>query len=57
MALDEHGKPQAARVVTSPSPLVNDTSLMAAMRSEFTPAIFRCRPVSGGYIYNVDYTS
>jgi outer membrane biosynthesis protein TonB len=55
VALDERGVPQAARIVTSPSPVINNASLTAAMRSEYTPEVFRCRPVPGGYIFGVGF--
>jgi hypothetical protein len=56
VALDERGVPQAARVVTSPSPVLNVVSLSAAMQSEYTAAVFRCKPVPSGYIFTVDYS-
>jgi hypothetical protein len=56
VALDERGIPQAARIVASPSPVLNNTSLGAAMGSEYAPAVFRCQPVPGGYIFVVDYS-
>ena len=55
VALNERGTPQAARIVASPSPVLNDASLTTAMRSEYTPAVFRCRPVAGGYIFGLGF--
>ena len=55
VALDERGVPQAARVVTSPSPILNNASLAATMRSEYTAEVFRCRPVPGGYMFGIDF--
>jgi hypothetical protein len=55
VALDERGIPQAARVLSSPSRILNSTAVDAARRSEYSRAVFRCKPVPGGYIFAVDY--
>lgn len=55
VALDEHGKPQFTRVVSSPSPVLNGVAQDAAKRSEYTGAIFRCKPVPSGYEYAIQF--
>lgn len=55
VALDDHGKPQFTRVVSSPSPLLNGVAQDAAKRSEFTGAIFRCKPVPSGYEFAIQF--
>ena len=55
VVLDDRGVPQAARIVTSPSAVLNNASLGAAMRSEYTPEVFRCSPVTGGYVFGIEF--
>jgi hypothetical protein len=55
VALDDHGKVLYARVVDSPAINLNPPSIDAARRSEYAPAIFRCKPVSSSYQFVVDY--
>ncbi|MBV9407738.1 MAG: hypothetical protein JO164_02875 [Candidatus Eremiobacteraeota bacterium] len=55
LALDEHGKPLFAHVISSPGPELDAPSVDAAIRSEYTGAVFRCKPVSGSYAFAVNY--
>jgi hypothetical protein len=57
VALDEKGRPQHARIASSPSVLLNAASLDAAMHSTYSPTIFRCKPVASGYEFNVEYSA
>ena len=56
VALDEKGRPQHARVASSPSVVLNASSVNAAMQSRYSPTVFRCKPVAGGYEFTVEYS-
>lgn len=55
ISVDEFGKPTRAVIQSSPSPVLNDAAIDAAMRSTFRPEIFRCHSVPGDYIFSVYY--
>lgn len=55
VSIDEFGKPTRAVIQSSPSRLLNDASIDAALRSTFSPEIFRCHSVPGDYIFTVFY--
>jgi TonB family protein len=55
VTLDDRGRPTSAAIVHSPSPFVNEASIAAAMRSDFSPEIFRCITVPSVYVFVVDY--
>lgn len=55
VALDERGVVRYARVVASPSQRLNPSALDAARRSQYSAAVFRCKPVPSGYRFAVDY--
>jgi TonB family protein len=57
VTIDEFGKPTHARIQSSPSAVLNQPSIDAALRSVFSPEIFRCRSVPGSYIFGVSYTA
>jgi hypothetical protein len=57
VALDEHGAPQYARIVASPSVFLNAISINAALKSRYSPAVFRCSPVPSGYEFLIDFSS
>lgn len=57
VALDENGRPQHARVASSPSVMLNASALNAALQSTYRPEIFRCKPVASGYEFAVEYAS
>ncbi len=57
VALDEKGRPQHARVATSPSVMLNASALDAAMHTTYRPMVFRCKPVASGYEFSVEYSS
>jgi TonB family protein len=42
--VDEHGKPSDARIVSSPSSILNGAALAASKSMTYTQAIFRCAP-------------
>jgi TonB family protein len=48
VALDERGGVTFARIVTSPSSILNRAALDAARTSSYRGAVFRCAPVPGG---------
>ena len=56
VALDEHGIVRYARVVATAAASLNASAIDAARRSEYTTAVFRCRPVPSGYQFSVQYT-
>jgi Gram-negative bacterial TonB protein C-terminal len=55
VVLDERGRPQRAAILHTPLPLLNEASIAAAMRSEFSPEIFRCITVPSVYVFSVGY--
>ena len=52
---DDHGYARYARIVESPSINLNPSAVDAASKSEYSAAVFRCKPVSSGYQFVVDY--
>lgn len=55
VAVDDHGYARYARIVESPSINLNPSAVDAASKSEYSAAVFRCKPVSSGYQFVVDY--
>ena len=54
--VDEHGRPSDARVVSSPSTLLNSAALAAAKAMTYTPAIYRCAPSpQGRALFRMDF--
>jgi TonB family protein len=54
--LDDHGTPSDARVVSSPSSILNAAALAAAKSMTYTPAIYRCAPSpQGRALFKVDF--
>jgi hypothetical protein len=56
VALDERGIPRFSRIISTPGGVLNAASTSSAMRSTYSPAIFRCRPVPSGYEFSVEFT-
>jgi len=55
IALDEHSEVTSAKIVASPSSLLNDPSLEAARQSTFAAEQFRCAAVPAHFIFIVTY--
>jgi len=55
VSLDPNGAIVSAEVVRSPSPVLNDIALWAAKAATYNPEIFRCRPVSSSYDFDVEF--
>jgi TonB family protein len=55
VTLDDRGRPKSAAILHSPSPFLNEASIAAAMRSDFSPEIFRCITVPSVYVFVVEY--
>ena len=56
VTVDEHGKPSDARIVSSPSSILNPTALAAARSMTYTPAIYRCAPSpQGRALFHADF--
>jgi TonB family protein len=56
VTVDENGKPRDARVVSSPSPLLNQAALAAAKAMTYTPSIYRCVPnPQGQALFHADF--
>jgi hypothetical protein len=55
VAVDERGNVRYARVVASAAASLNPSAVDAARRSEYAPAVFRCKNVPSGYQFNVQY--
>ena len=54
--VDEHGRPSDARIVSSPSVLLNSAALAAAKAMTYTPAIYRCAPnPQGRALFRMDF--
>lgn len=53
--LDDRGVPQSVSMASSPSALLDASALDAAKRTEYAPAIFRCKPVPSAYQFVVSY--
>ena len=54
--VDEHGHPSDARVVSSPSSILNAAALAAAKSMTYTPAIYRCAPnPQGRALFRMDF--
>ena|ERR1700736_2460947 len=56
VALDSHGAVRSARVLDSPSKILNVSAISAAARSEYRGAVFRCEAVPGSYVFAVGYS-
>jgi TonB family protein len=56
VTVDENGKPKDARVVSSPSALLNNAALAAARAMTYTPSIDRCeRNPQGQALFHADF--
>jgi hypothetical protein len=55
VALDEHGLPRFSRIVSTANGLLNRPATNSAMRSTYSPAVFRCIPVPSGYEFAVQF--
>ena len=54
--VDEHGTPSDARIVSSPSSILNQAALAAARSMTYTPAIYRCAPnPHGRALFHADF--
>ena len=54
--VDEHGRPSDARIVSSPSAILNSAALAAAKAMTYTPAIYRCAPSpQGRALFRMDF--
>ncbi|HWT06130.1 MAG TPA: TonB family protein [Xanthomonadales bacterium] len=54
--VDEHGKPSDARIVSSPSSILNAAALAAAKSMTYTQAIYRCAPSpQGRALFHADF--
>jgi TonB family protein len=54
--VDDHGKPSDARVVSSPSSILNAAALAAAKSMTYTQAIYRCAPSpQGRALFHADF--
>ena len=54
--VDENGKPRDARIVSSPSALLNAAALAAARAMTYMPAIYRCAPSpQGRALFRADF--
>jgi len=54
--VDETGKPNDARIVSSPSSILNQAALAAARSMTYSPAIYRCAPSrQGRALFHVDF--
>jgi hypothetical protein len=49
VALDDHGVPQATRIVSGLTPTIGFAVRDAARLSTYRAAVFRCKPVASGY--------
>jgi len=57
VALDEQGAVQFTRVVSSPGAVLDATAVQAARQTTYRAAVFRCRPVSAGYVFTIEFPS
>ncbi len=57
VSLDERSRVTGARVVSSPSALLNDAALRAARASTFRTEIRACRPIAADYAFIVEFTT
>jgi TonB family protein len=56
VTVDENGKPKDARVVSSPSSILNQAALAAARAMTYTPSIYRCVPnPQGPALFHADF--
>ncbi len=56
VSVDENGNPKNARIVSSPSSLLNNAALTAARAMTYTPAIYRCVRISQGEaLFHADF--
>lgn len=55
VAIDERGNVRYARIVSSAAASLNPSAVDSARRSEYAPAVFRCKNVPSGYEFNVQY--
>jgi len=54
--VDEAGRPKDARIVSSPSSILNQAALAAARSMTYTPAIYRCAPSpQGRALFRADF--
>jgi Gram-negative bacterial TonB protein C-terminal len=55
VSIDVFGHATNARILSSPSTLLNKPSIAAALQSTFRPEIFRCHTVPGDYVLSISY--
>jgi hypothetical protein len=53
--LDPAGQLVSADVIKSPSSLLDRAAVASAHLSQYSPSIFRCRPIASDYIFIVDF--
>ena len=54
--IDEAGRPKDARIVSSPSSILNSAALAAARAMTYSPAIYRCVPSpQGRALFRADF--
>jgi hypothetical protein len=56
VVLDEQGAVQQTHVVLAPGPDEGRAAEVAARHSTFAPAVFRCKPISSGYEFAVEFS-
>ena len=57
VSLDEYSHVIGARILSSPSVILNAPALVAARQSTFQTEIRACRPIAGDYIFTVEFES
>ena len=57
VSLDTTGHVTAAKVLSTPSALLNNAALQAARNSKFQPAIQDCKAIAADYTFLVEFTS
>lgn len=55
VTLNDRGEATKATVLNSPSAILNNASIAAAVHSTYSPEIFRCRSVPSTYVFTVSY--
>jgi TonB family protein len=55
--LDETGAVTGAKIISSPSVLLNGASLAAARKSKYEPAMRACEAVSSHYAFTVEFSA
>ncbi|HEY0383428.1 MAG TPA: SIMPL domain-containing protein [Candidatus Elarobacter sp.] len=55
VSLDRDSNVVGARIMSSPSPVLNGVAIAAARATTFRSEIRDCRPIAGDYVYTVDF--